>query len=180
MQNRKGYVCGTFRKYGAGFCSSHSIKGAELIEQIRKELRHYADRVTVDKAAILEKIEKKVNEKTRNLKKVKEQIEQKNEMAKLQKGKLVLKFASGEIGKEEYELALQHINAQLAQYQLNLAEFNDVTTETNYQTQLANLTMHLDKFMYFDEINREVLNRFIDKVIVDSNSDIEIHYKFYI
>lgn len=37
---------------------------------------------------------------------------------------------------------------------------------------------HLKKYMEFEEITREVLNRFVEKIVVDENEDIEIHYKF--
>jgi DNA invertase Pin-like site-specific DNA recombinase len=178
MQNRKGYVCGTFRKYGIQFCSSHSIKEAELVETVREELKFYVNSIAVNKAVILEKIEKKTDENTRNFKKAKEQLEQRNAKAKSQKGSLVLMYVSGEIEKEEYELALQNINEQLFQHQLKLEEFNNITTNADYKNQLKYIEMHLDTYIDLKEISREVLNRFIDNIIVDSNGDIEIYYKF--
>lgn len=43
-------------------------------------------------------------------------------------------YASGEIGKDEYELDLESINNKLVQYQLKLAEINETNTDIGFES----------------------------------------------
>jgi DNA invertase Pin-like site-specific DNA recombinase len=180
MQNRKGYVCGTFRKYGKNFCSSHSVKEIELIDILKEDLKCYAEEIAINKETILEQLKEKVLQSNNSAKKAKEQLDKSNQKSKAQKGNLVLMYASGDIGKDEYELALVSLNNQLVQYQIKVSELNDTDTQIGYQTKLKYIETYLKQFMEFKEINREVLNRFVEKIVVDYNGDIEINYKFSI
>jgi hypothetical protein len=42
------------------------------------------------------------------------------------------------------------------------------------------LQAELEKFLEFEEITRDTVNRFLDKIVVHEDGTVEIHYKFNI
>ncbi len=57
----------------------------------------------------------------------------------------------------------------------NLYEENDFESE---QEKLIRLHEQFKAIKNFDVIDREIINRFVDKIIVHENEKVEIHYTF--
>jgi len=177
IKKSKTYFCGGYKKHGTSYCSKHKIKEEELIEVIKADLRKYAsDNANQEQIhALIEKRVKKLETKSKQFEKSYEMKKAKHKDAK---GNLILRYTGGDITKSEYDLASEVLDNQMIELEKQMAKLiaseNDVSLKKSFEYLKSQLTSYGD----FDEITREVLNRFISKVVVSENETIEITYKF--
>jgi len=177
ISNRGYYVCGTYKRYGANHCSIHKVKEKDLAEIIRNDLISYAESLS-DFDSIEEKIKLKI--KSSKIKFEKRQISMNKKLEKLKKkkGNLVLKWMDESLTQDQYELALAVVDEDINYHEIQL---DALVEENNYEKQIESLNkvkVQLELLKTFDEINREVINRFVDKVVVHEDSSVDIHYAF--
>ena len=177
IQNHKGYLCGTYKKYGKNHCSQHEVKEKNLIEILRNDLNQYAKRVNKNES-YYKKIEEKLNKQQNEATKLRKQIELKRDKYKNIKGNLILKYTSGEITKDEYDIAVEVLDKDMQQKELKLMHLNNQDSIEEIKKNIELVKKQLTSYCEFEEITREVVSRFVDKIIVHKNKDIEIHYKF--
>lgn len=105
ISDRSYYVCGTYKQFGADYCSIHRVNEKDLADVIQKDLKSFA-KGYADKEEVLRKLKKQLeNSKKENEKKL-GYFEKKKEKINVQKGKLVLKLTDDIISKEEYDIAV--------------------------------------------------------------------------
>jgi site-specific DNA recombinase len=95
MQDRKGYVCGRYRKHGKNACTSHFVKEIGLVNAILSELRILVNKVIDGKGMVgnlVEKVNKTITGEKKKLKKIEDEIlqlkEENKELIKLLPEKL--------------------------------------------------------------------------------------------
>lgn len=177
ISNRGYYVCGTYKRYGSNHCSIHKVKEAELSEIIKNDLISYSERLN-DFKSIEGKIMRKIKDSKVKFEKRQSSLHKKLEKLKKKKGNLVLKWMDESLTQDQYELALAVVDEDINYHEKQL---DALVEENNYEKQieaLNNVRAQLELLKTFDEINREVINRFVDKVVVHEDSSVDIHYAF--
>ena len=86
----------------------------------------------------------------------------------------------GEISKHEYDLAAEVLDNRLMKVEKKLAKLREISTTEESKESYERIKTQLQQCMEFNEITREIVNRFVDKIIVYEDERIEIHYKFSI
>lgn len=166
--NRKGYVC-----------KSHVVKEQVLVESIQGDLRDYA-KAYEDDEAIIEQFKKKQVATTKKANTQIKNHEKQIEKLKRAKSNLTVKYGMDEILLEDYRSAVEGINVDLVKLESQLIDSRANAPEDEVQEQTLLMKKQLMKFASFDKITREVINRFVDKIIVSENGDFEIFYRFSI
>jgi len=174
--NRKGYVCGNYAKYGNEICTSHAIKEQFLIETVLEDLRDMYDSLDHPNLEehITSKIQTSMNSNKKKLSYINNQI--KNQM-KI-KSNALQKFVIEDISKEDYDELVSMIQDKLTQLEVEKLDIKKKMTEHFSRDNVSAIKEQLKKFLNFNILTTEVLLRFIEKIDVFENKNIEIHYKF--
>ena len=184
------YVCNTYKKKGADRCTNHYIRFDSLYSYVLSDLRAFIENYQKDKNAfrtgLCERFGK--NDCYENYD---------NEIAELQNRKSrateKLKMIyddrlDGLITREQFKEQSLILNAEQQTCDTRLKEIEKILSEDKDKTGvIASFIDLLDEHETIDELDSELLNRFIDKIVVgnrmmDENGnfrqDITIHYRF--
>lgn len=178
MQNRKGYVCGRYRKHGKRACTSHTITEEKLKNIIIKDLRKLTA-VSIDKSRLYGEIEKnlqkiKVDKKKKFMQKEHEVDKLKNENRKFLK-----LLANDVITQDEYRDITSLNQEKINKLGLEILSLkNDSNEKTVYSQQLQKLFNIVENILTFEDLNEELLHRLVEVIEVKADSEITIHYKF--
>lgn len=123
-------------------------------------------------------IEKKVKKLETKTKQFEKSYDIKKAKHKEVKGKLILRYTGGDITKAEYDLASEVLDNQMVDLEKQMMKINATENEVALKESFKHLKSQLTSYGNFEEITREVLNRFISKIVVSENETIEITYKF--
>ncbi|MBI9011783.1 MAG: recombinase family protein [Clostridiales bacterium] len=177
IKAQRTYFCGGYKKNGKTFCTKHKIKEDELIDVLRRDLRKYVSEVS-DQNQIYALIEKRVNKLKTKSKQLEKSYEMRKANHKEAKGKLILRYTGGDISKSEYDLASEVLDNQMIELEKQISKLVASENEASMRKSFDYMKSQLASYGNFDAITREVLNRFISKIVVSENETIEITYKF--
>ena len=171
------YVCGTYKKKGKDACTIHKVKEQDLIEIIQDDLRRFsADMKDIESAK--QTLEDRLKTSKIQYDKMKAKYEKKLEKLQEKKGKLVIKLIDETIPKSAYDAAVSVVDKDIIAAETTL---NNLYEENNFETEQEKLIRLHEQFKAiknFDVIDREIINRFVDKIIVHESEKVEIHYNF--
>ncbi|WP_413986788.1 recombinase family protein [Paenibacillus polymyxa] len=176
VQYRKGYVCGNYYKHGKHVCSQHSVKEKELIEVVLTDIRNMAE--TLNENEVMGRLESKAAQAKRQAEKQILSLQRRIEKLKEQKTGLIRLLASGTITETEYKEATESGNAELFSLQDQLKGFQSLQAGTDTGDSVVRLKKELKQFMKLAELTSEMVHRFIDKIEVQADGSVNIHYKF--
>lgn len=177
IKKSKTYFCGGYKKHGNSYCTKHKIKEDELIEVLKSDLRNYISEID-DQEQIYALIEKRVEKLETKSKQLEKSYEIKKSKHKEAKGYLILKYTGRGITKSEYDLASEVLDNQTIELEKQMAKHMENSNEISIKKSLGHLKSQLATYANFGVIDREVLNRFVSKIVVSENETIEITYKF--
>ena len=177
IHNHKGYLCGTYKKYGPKQCAQHRVKEKELIEILKGELKKYAEHVQ-NTNFNYQKVEASAIKQQRDTEKLRKTVEAKEKQYKDTKGKLILKYTCGDISKEEYDLATGVLDNQMIENGNKLLQLEKQESICEVKKSIELARKQLETYLLFPEITRDVVNRFIRKIVVFEKGEIEIHFRF--
>jgi DNA invertase Pin-like site-specific DNA recombinase len=176
--NVASYLCGSYKRYGAGICSSHSTKEDVLQEIILNELKNFIGNIL--------NIDKLLDEITSNQQSSMIQKNIESQLLKLEADKLkVFKlkkaiyedYKLGDLSrddylsyKEDYEKQEENINLQIES--LN-SEYKSkkIMVERDWIKQFK-------KYKNINQLDRDVLATFIENIFIGEDKKIEIKFKF--
>jgi len=75
-------------------------------------------------------------------------------------------------------LASEVLDNQMIELEKQMAKNMESSNEISMKKSFGHLKSQLLSYANFDVIDREVLNRFVSKIVVSENETIEITYKF--
>ena len=175
-KNRKGYICGKYNKLGKKACSDHHVLEQVLISTIQHDLGKLVEVYQDDiRLKDLEKVMKKDNTKIE--KEQKKNVAEINKL-KVQKDKALSKFIEEEITKENYNNYITNTDneiAKLLEIQKQLEERLKGSMNTSH---LDVLKETIEIALSFNELNRETINRFIEKIEIKEDKTIKLYYRF--
>ena len=175
-RNRKGYVCGRYDKHGRKACSDHIVREKDLIDIIREDLKTLSKNISSKNR--YETIKNKLSKNKIKIEKELKTVESKIATITTFKTKALEKLIAEEITKSDYDLITNSKNQELEKLlvlQDNLKKrVNDEVDEILFQK----IKQTVDEKLELNEITREILNRFVDKIVVAEDSTVTIYYKF--
>lgn len=177
IKAQRTYFCGGYKKHGKAYCTKHKIKEDALIEIIRDDLRRYTSKVS-DQDQIYALINKKIKKQETKSKQMVKSYEMRKANHKEAKGKLILRYTGGDITKSEYDLASEVLDNQMIDLEKQISKLMASENEATMRKSFDYMKSQLASYGNFDVIDREVLNRFVLKIVVYENETIEITYKF--
>ncbi len=173
----KAYFCGTYKKQGTKYCSKHKAKEIDLLDVLKADLKEYASSMK-NKEVIYKKHESKVVKQAKERERLEKSYEKKKQKFKKDKGNLILKYTGGEITKLEYDLASEVLDGQMVDIERQMMQMKNAKTVEQSVESFERLLADLEKFLTFEEITRDTINRFVDRIVVHEDETLEIHYKF--
>lgn len=178
MQNRKGYVCGRYRKHGKHACTSHTIKEDRLKAIIMDDLRQLIH-ISIDKNSLFEKIEKTIQKTKLDKEKKLVQMEYEVDKLKNENRKFLKLLANEVITQVEYRditsLNQKKINSLGAEIVNLKSDSNDETVDSR---QLQEFVIIAENILKFEDLNEELLHRLIEVIEVKEDREVVIYYKF--
>ncbi len=127
---------------------------------------------------IYNEIESRVEKQAKEYERFKKSYEKKKQKHRDDKGKLILKYTSGDITKSEYDMASEVLDGQMVELEKRMMSLKNTKSVEQSMESFERLMAELERFLEFEEITRDAVNRFIDKIVVHEDGTIEIHYKF--
>lgn len=87
-------------------------------------------------------------------------------------------MASGTITETEYKEATGSGNAELSSLQDQLIGFQSLQASGSTGESIVRLKKELKQFMKLEELTPEMIHRFVDKIEVQADGSVNIHYMF--
>lgn len=175
-RNRKGYVCGSFDKWGKVACESHIVRELNLIEIISNEFKNISS--AIDNIDYIKKIQKSFEKDIKKKEKLLNQYNNKITECKLLKNEALKSFYKKETTKEDYDFFIQNTNIEINQFNntIKTLEFElSKHKDTANLSKLKDLQNHIKDF---SELTPELLNRFIEKIEIKKDGSPKIYYRF--
>ncbi|WHY01361.1 recombinase family protein [Neobacillus sp. DY30] len=178
LHDRKGYVCGRYRKHGINGCTSHLIREKQLKNVILEDLREMSS-VAVNKSDFVQKASEKVKSIENDFRKREQKISNEIELLKTENKNLLRLLAQGTIEQEDYRQVADENNLKVQDLQQKLVILKKQLNDRNDHNQLtAKLMKYVDRILEFNELNEELLHRIIERIEVKENQEFVIHYRF--
>lgn len=173
---RKGYVCGNYYKHGKYVCSQHSVKEKELKNVILDDIRSMAE--ALSEKEVMGRLESKAAHARKQSEKQLQSLQRRIEKLKEQKTGLIRLLASGTITETEYKEATESGNAELCSLQDQLKDVQFLQASGSTEESIVRLKKELKQFMKLEELTSEMVHRLVDKIKVQADGSVNIHYKF--
>ena len=175
-RNGACYICGRSDKLGEKACSKHRIREAALVGIIREDLQRLSK--LFDDQSLYNMVSAKLGKAKAKLEKELKACTEKMENIKKLKSKALAKYLEEAISKEDYndfvaakDAEMQKLLERKEQLEASLSESVDGNTLDKIRGIVANA-------LEFKEINREVINRFIEKIEVAADGTVKLYYRF--
>lgn len=172
--DRKGYICGTYGRYGVKRCSSHSIKEEKLINAIINDFENFLQYINLDMLSkhFQQKIEKSLKKSTREL----EKIESKIKILQNRKLNYIQMRADGSITAEDFTVSNSINNRELEELQAQKLALE--VNASNHKIDLDCIKEDFLQYLYSPDIMPELIHRFISRVEIEEDGTPRIYYNF--
>lgn len=173
--NSKGYVCGSYDRRGNSACSSHLVREQSLIEFVISDINCFIKQVSNPK-----QLQQSKDTLLTSAQKLNEQIETCHaEIEKLneQKNKALSHLINDVISKEEYQSFTQGLSSQIQNIKDQLLEYEKSLSGLSKDNYLKEIKK-ISSFGTITELNLEILQQLINKIVIDKNGKATIHYHF--
>lgn len=175
-KNSKGYVCGNFNKHGSKRCSNHRVRNANLIIILQDEFQQLAKGLKVDN--ITSELENRINSEEKKSQKKVPSLEIKLSRIKVLKRNAFEKLSEENISQEDYNDFINSYNEQEKQLQLEISALSEKSEQQSDIQILEQLRSTLLELLDFNELNADMLHRFIEKIEIKADGSPRIHYRF--
>lgn len=173
---RKGYICGTYGRYGTEKCSSHAIKEAKITETIMNDFKTFLQVINVDVLSkpFQLKVDKALNKSAKEI----EKIDKKIKVLKNRKVVYVQMLAdeSEEMDIETYRLANSQNNKELEELKLKRKALEESTSHN--QLSLDCIKSDFMQYLYSPDVFPEIIHRFISRIYIEKDGTPRIYYNF--
>lgn len=175
VQNRKGYICGTYYKHGKRCCTQHRVNEAELVETILNDLRSMT--TVLDEQAVMTKLESKLQLSAKQAERQLMSLSKQVERLKEEKKNFIRLLANGTISEDEYRDVIGSSNKEILKLQENVAQMEASQAEHVGSSNYLKLRKELRKIIGLNELTPTVLHRLVNKVVIKEDGSVKIYYK---
>lgn len=174
--NRRGYVCGSYDKYGKKACSDHIVREAELEDAILKDINSIIE--NVNSKGFVEKAGKKALQQEKKIQRELEICNRKMEELKTTKSKALNKFVNDIITKEDYDFIVNSNNTELEKLTKKQQEYQDTLAKSNTDSFLREVKILQSEMCNIKQLTTSLLNRFIERIEIKKDGSPKIFYRF--
>lgn len=175
-KNRKGYICGNYNKHGSKICSDHIIREDALSLQVLNEISKVITNVKLDNSytKLRENLLRNKNSIKRKYNSVLEELDS----FKQKKSKALHLLIESKITKEDYDLFINDVDSNIRTISQKLEDYNSILND-EFSNQLFNELNYIRNSNFdLSKLNKELLNKFIDKILVAKDGTAEIIFRF--
>lgn len=175
-QNGDCYICGRSDKFGKKVCPRHRVREKALISIIQADLQKLA-KLLDDKSyynSVKEKFTKAKSKLEKDLKSCLAKIEGINKL----KSKALSRYLEDEISKADYDNYIATQDEEIRRLNLNKEKLRAAMSASLDASILDKIKGIVASALEFKEINREVINRFIEKIEVKEDGTVKLYYRF--
>lgn len=133
---------------------------------------------TLNGKEVLGRLEVKTLQARKKAEKQLHTLQRRIEKLKEEKTGLIRLLASGTITELDYKEATESSNAELSSLQEQLIGLQSLQGNKSTGESIVRLKKELNQFMKLEELTPEMVHRFIDKIEVQADGSVNIHYKF--
>ena len=185
------YRCNYYLRTGCTFCSIHSISEMTLVQIILEEIRTQAKAVTMDEAAVVEKLKRRILSQT-----AERTAATRKEIAMLQRrvaeledmtAKLYEDKISGAVSAETFALLMGRHEEERIEKVVRLESLTMEIAKVDEETAaICDWARHIRQYMDVQALDRAIIDELIDhievgeKVVVDGHKrqSVKIFYRF--
>jgi len=175
-RNGNCYICGRSDKLGDKACSKHRVREDALKRLIRSDLQKLA--ATMKDDSVLDFTKGKLKNDKIRVEKDLHRCEKQMESIKSLKKKALTKFLDDLISKEDYDDFISSKDAELKKLLLRQEELKTVMSMTVDTADLVKVQQVIDDALAFNDITREVISRFIERIEVGEDGKVRLYYRF--
>lgn len=169
--NRKGYVCGTYDKWGNDLCTSHIVREKDLEELILNDL----NLIINNKTNLVDVLIKKINLEKQKINNEITSLEKKIEEDNTLKFEALKKYTLNKLTEDEYKLITSSIdNSKIDNDILILNQKLAILDETDHYKKITELLGSKE----ITKLDKSLLNKVINKIEIKENGDAIIYYSF--
>lgn len=175
------YICRLYTNAGVKYCSRHAVKESDLEEIVKNDIKELS-RDKIKRQQLYEEAKKTLYKSNSDTHKLLE--EAKRERNKLDRQLLSVyeDRLEGVITVEQYALFSKSFEERKVVLDNRIKELEEIISkESMFQNNFNELMAEIDRISKFETIDRSVLERLIERIVVYENEDgisIEIVYKF--
>jgi len=180
--DREGYVCATYQKRGRKGCPSHFIRHDELKETVLADLRQLSKNA-LDRDSLVEKALKKANEKSSQALTELKVIQKKTQQLQQEQLELVRAMTRKMIDDDTFQMSNKALKDEqhalkarttILETILSQGEANERIMQQFREEVRRFAELQIDD----EEALREVLQRLIERIEIELDGGIVIHYNF--
>ena len=175
-RNGKCYICGRSDKLGEKACSKHRIREEALVAIIRADLQKLSK--LLDDQSFYNTVRERFVKARAKLEKELKACTGKIENIKKLKSKALSKYLEEAISKSDYDDYIATQDAELKKLLHNKEKLEAAISASIDAKTLEKLKAIVTSALEFREINREVINRFIEKIEVTADGTVKLYYRF--
>lgn len=175
-QNGNCYICGRSDKLGDKACSKHRIREDALISIIRKDLQKLS-KLLDDQSFYNAVKDRFIKAKSKLERELKACIVKIDGIKKL-KSKALSKYLEEAITKSDYDNYIAEQDEEMKKLLHNKEKLEVAMVASVDASVLDKIKAIVSSALEFNEINREVINRFIEKIEVTEEGNVKLYYRF--
>lgn len=171
------YICGSYARHGKKACSANAVKADYIKKLVINELNNIVKTYQLNKK-IDDMVEAKLKSKIYKVKSELGILKEKRQKFEEAKADLIVAKVTKDITIQEYDLSVKRIDKTIEDIDKRL----DVLEKANLEVDQQKVQKQLKKVFFgidtFEDLNRETLHRFVDRIIVKGKDEFEIVYRF--
>ncbi|MPM01917.1 hypothetical protein SDC9_48157 [bioreactor metagenome] len=172
-KNTKSYTCGKHTRHGIIACTQHKVLELDLIDLIIDDLKGFTQ--NLDKEKLKKMALNKAEQFSKNSKKKLKEIENQISKINAEKENLLTFLLDGTISKEVYTKRIEDNEKKMKELDLKKSDL----TSNNKVFEIDDKVMKLiEDVIKIEELNRDILSKLVDKILVKEDGELEIFYKF--
>jgi len=126
----------------------------------------------------MRRLESKVLQARKLAERQRQSIYRRIDKLKEEKTGLIRLLAGGTISEDDYKEATESSNAELSNLHEKLHALSALHSNNGTSENIVRLKKELKEFMKIDELSPEKVHRFVDRIEVQADGTVNIHYKF--
>ena len=166
--NLKGYVCGSFNKYGYKICSKHKVKENKMIDLISDDLRMF--HLNISENEIKKYVKNKSEKFAEYVKKRIWDINKEIERIGLDNTTILRMKIRGKINNEEYKKIIQENNKQINRLRKEITALRTPDYKEVYRM--------IFEFLHKPMIDEKIIHRLIKRIEIKEDGNPIIYYRF--
>lgn len=175
-KNCKGYLCGSYNKYGTAQCSDHLVRESDLVAAVLEDIKLLVSNLSND--AVLKKLENQLNKKRIQNEKLLTSLDSQSNRIKNCKKHANDRYFDSDMPKSEYDEYMTSIKQETEELLLKKISLEESLQVNDNTLAFTELKQTLEDFLSFNELTPELLHRLIDRIEIKADGSPRIFYRF--